>query len=93
MAGIIRKNPGYADMHVALAADSWSRGNYIEALSQWRFTCDRIEVGCDAYKDPTWVKTIRRWPDSLSSKLLQFLAREIPTQLKGEPGAKLAPPS
>ena len=32
MMDIIRKNPGYADMHVALAADYWSQGNYIDAL-------------------------------------------------------------
>lgn len=29
---VIRKNPGYADMRVAVAADDWSRGNYINAL-------------------------------------------------------------
>lgn len=32
MKDIIRKNPGYADMHVAIAADAWSRGDYINAL-------------------------------------------------------------
>jgi hypothetical protein len=30
-----RKNPGYADMHVAIAADAWSNGNYILALKVW----------------------------------------------------------
>lgn len=30
MKDVIRKNPGYADMHVALAADSWAHGDYIE---------------------------------------------------------------
>jgi tetratricopeptide (TPR) repeat protein len=32
MNDVIRKNPGYADMYVALAADNWSKGNYVEAL-------------------------------------------------------------
>jgi tetratricopeptide (TPR) repeat protein len=32
MNDVIRKNPGYADMHVAIAADAWSKGNYILAL-------------------------------------------------------------
>ena len=30
MKDVIRKNR-YGDMHVAIAADSWSKGNYIEA--------------------------------------------------------------
>ena len=33
MKDVIRKTPGYVDMHVALAADSWSRGDYITALN------------------------------------------------------------
>lgn len=32
MRDVIRKNPGYADMYVAIAADSWSKGDYVEAL-------------------------------------------------------------
>jgi hypothetical protein len=32
MNDVIRKNPGYADMHVALAAHYWSEGDYITAL-------------------------------------------------------------
>lgn len=60
---------------------------------EWRFVCDNIEVGCDAYKDMNWVRTIRRWPDALSSKLDQFLSRKIPEKLKGAPGSVLAPPS
>jgi hypothetical protein len=115
MNDVIRKNPGYADMHVALAAHYWSEGDYITALKvfsdlisllidrghltayysmqEWRFTCDRIEVGCNAYKDRNWVSTIRRWPVSLSTKLQQFLDREIPEKLKGIKGSKLAPQS
>ena len=33
MKDVIRKNPGYADMHVAIAADSWAQGDYISALN------------------------------------------------------------
>ena len=32
MNDVIRKNPGYADMHVAIAADAWAKGDYILAL-------------------------------------------------------------
>ena len=37
MKDVIRKNPGYADMRVALAADSWSKGDYITALKVYAF--------------------------------------------------------
>jgi tetratricopeptide (TPR) repeat protein len=91
MKDVIRKNPGYGDMHVALAADSWGRGKYIDALNEWKFTCDRISSGCDAYKDEDWVVRVRRWPPSLAEKLKQFLGREIPAALKGEAAGGLAP--
>lgn len=91
MKDVIRKNPGYADMHVALAANAWGEGNYIEALKEWKFTCNDISVGCDAYKDIGWLTTVRRWPPSLIEKFQQFLNREIPEKLKGS-GA-LAPSS
>lgn len=90
---VVRKNPGYADMHVALAADDWSRGDYINALKEWSFSCDRIDVGCKAYQDMDWVTRIRRWPPSIARKLDQFLKREIPDALKGKPGEVLAPSS
>lgn len=32
MRDVIRRNPGYADMHVAIAADAWGRGDYLEAM-------------------------------------------------------------
>jgi hypothetical protein len=66
-------------------------GQYIEALKEWNFACDRIDVGCDAYKDRNWVTTVRRWPPSLVKKLDQFLTREIPEALKGQPNQILAP--
>jgi tetratricopeptide (TPR) repeat protein len=92
MADVIRKNPGYGDMHVAIAAHSWSEGHFIEALNEWAFTCDRISSGCDSYKDSKWVLEVRRWPAPLAKKLSAFLAREIPEKLKGGSGP-LAPVS
>lgn len=90
---IVRKNPGYADMRVLLAAEEWSRGDYINALKDWSFVCDRIDVGCAAYQDANWVRTVRRWPPSIATKLEKFLSREIPDVLKGKPGDVLAPVS
>ena len=91
MKDIIRKNPGYADMHVALAADSWSCGDYIQALKEWNFACNEISVGCSKYSDSEWLATVRRWPPALITKLEQFLKREIPESIKGVPGTVLSP--
>lgn len=91
MKDVIRKNPGYADMHVAVAADAWGRGDYITALNEWRFACDQIDVGCEVYKDDNWISTVRRWPTPLVEQLRMFRAREIPPALRGTSGAVLAP--
>lgn len=53
--------------------------------------CEDIESGCKAYEDATWVSTIRRWPPSLSSKLRQFIERQVPDKLKGDAANVLAP--
>jgi len=82
MKDVIRRNPGYADMHVALAADSWRQGEYLTAINEWSFTCDKISVGCDRYRDDDWLLTVRRWPPSLIDNLKLFRNREIPSQLK-----------
>jgi hypothetical protein len=37
MKEVIRKNPGYVDMHVAIAADSWAQGEYLQALNVSQF--------------------------------------------------------
>lgn len=42
MNDVIRKNPGYADMHVAIAADAWSRGDYILALKVHKFKYEKL---------------------------------------------------
>lgn len=91
MNDVIRKNPGFGDMHVALAADSWSKGDYIDSLKEWNFVCDRISTGCKAYEDMEWVETVRRWPPSLVKELKQFLKREVPDKLQGS--GTLAPVS
>lgn len=91
MNDVIRKSPGYSDMHVAIAADSWSRGDYITALKEWRFTCDKISTGCLAYQDSEWLQTVRRWPPKLVKNLDEFLARKVPDTLKGDLSGPLAP--
>ena len=91
MNDVIRKNPGYTDMHVALAADSWDSGNYIKALSEWRFACNEISSGCEAYKDSDWLLRIRRWPPTLVQKLQKFQMRELPPSLTDKTQERLAP--
>lgn len=56
MNDVIRKTPGYGDMRVAIAADAWGKGDYIVALKEWGFVCDRIDTGCKAYEDSNWVR-------------------------------------
>jgi hypothetical protein len=71
----VRRSPGYADMHIALAAHLWSSGEQGEAESQWEFACNNISVGCKMYKDDNWVRTVRRWPPSLAAELQSFLGK------------------
>lgn len=94
MKDVLRKNNGYADMHVALAADLWNKGEYISAIKQWDFTCNEISVGCDKYSDLDWVSKIRRWPTNLVGRLEAFLERKVPQNLldssqKSGAGAKM----
>jgi tetratricopeptide (TPR) repeat protein len=49
MRQMVRRRPGYADMHVALAAHAWATGNVAAAEEEWEFACDRISVGCSRY--------------------------------------------
>ena len=86
-----RKNPGSVDMHVAVAADAWTRGDYLSALKEWRFACDDIDAGCKSYQDMNWVVNIRRWPPAIAKDLDNFLQRRLPEALKGQPGEILAP--
>lgn len=75
MQDIVRKDPGITDMHVALAAVNWGAGKVGKAESEWQFACERINTGCQAYKDADWVANIRRWPPTLAAKLQNFLSR------------------
>mmetsp|Transcript_59750 Transcript_59750/g.138112 ORF Transcript_59750/g.138112 Transcript_59750/m.138112 type:complete len:93 (+) Transcript_59750:1-279(+) len=77
MKYVTRKNPGYADMHVALAAHAWSVRDPETAEREWAFTCNAIDVGCRKYKDLEWVSVVRRWPPSLVEELQRFLATGI----------------
>ena len=73
---VVRRDRGYADGRVALAAIAWSEGDLFEAEKQWTFTCDNINVGCKFYKDQEWVTTVRRWPPSMSRLLENFIERK-----------------
>ena len=88
---VTAKNPGYADARVALAVDSWDRGDYIKALKQWDFVCNEISVGCDKYADREWVRVVRRWPENLVAKLEAFLDRKVSPELEAgsESGKRL----
>lgn len=93
MNDVVRKNPGFADMRVALASHYWSTGDYINALKEWRFVCDNISVGCVAYEDIDWLRNVRRWPSKMVKNFEAFYKREIPDGIKGLGEQRLAPSS
>lgn len=74
MQAVVRKDPGVTDMHVALAAVYWAQGEVGRAEDRWQFACEKIDTGCQQYKDLTWVTEIRRWPKPLVADLRRFLA-------------------
>lgn len=73
MQSVIRKDPGVTDMHVALASVYWGEGKVGRAEDEWQFACEKIDTGCQQYKDLTWVSQIRRWPPTLVEALRRFL--------------------
>lgn len=75
MREIVRRRQGYTDMHVALAAVYWGKGERAAAESEWEFACDKISTGCKNYKDMEWVTTVRRWPPALAKQLENFLGK------------------
>lgn len=81
MRDVLRRDAGYADMHVALATTLWDKGSYIQAIAEWDLVCNGIDVGCDKYRDLDWVTRVRRWPANLASKLEAFLERRVPQNL------------
>jgi len=68
--------PGYTDMHVALAADHYSKGEMEQAVARWTFACTKIKSGCDKYRRLEWVEEVRRWPPALLEPLGKFLRDE-----------------
>lgn len=81
MQRVLRRNPSNVDIRTALAAIYWDRGAKELAESQWQFACDQTEEGCARYKDPQWVRGVRRWPAPLVATLERFVRRE-PSQVK-----------
>lgn len=81
MRDVLRRDAGYADMHVALATTLWDKGSYIQAIAEWDLVCNDIDVGCEKYRDLDWVTRVRRWPANLASKLEAFQDRRVPQSL------------
>ena len=77
MEDVVRRDPNIADARVALAASYWSEGDYSRAEDAWRVACQNTDVGCQKYKDLSWVKDIRRWPPQLVADLGRFLNRAV----------------
>lgn len=75
MQAVVRKDPGVTDMHVALAAVYWAYGDVGRAEGEWLFACEKIDTGCQQYKDLEWVAEIRRWPPQLVNALKSFLVK------------------
>ena len=71
----VTRQPGLTDLHVLLAADAWRRGERETADAEWNFACNEISTGCRKYRDPAWLREIRRWPDVLVDAQADFLAR------------------
>lgn len=82
MESVIKKDQGITDMHVALAAVYWERGEAAKAENRWSFACENIDSGCGAYKDMKWVRGIRRWPANLADKLQRFLDHDSSKNVK-----------
>lgn len=76
MEDVSKRDPNIVDAHVALAVSYWSSSNYSRAEDEWRVACQNTELGCQQYKDISWVKDIRRWPPPLVSRLERFFARD-----------------
>ena len=68
--GLVRKYPDFADMRAALTAMLWADGQQGEAESNWV-----AAIGLDArYRNPGWVRSIRRWPPRITADLERFLS-------------------
>ena len=89
MAAVARRAAGSIDMRAALAAQRWAARQPEAAEEAWNWACTSINSGivtpggpvldgCALYRDDTWVRTIRRWPPVMASRLQSFLALRAP---------------
>ncbi len=70
LRSLIRRYPLFADARAGLTALLWQRGGRGEAESHWVSAS-----GLDPrYRDPEWLRSIRRWPPGPVKALQQFLA-------------------
>ena len=70
LRSLIRRHPLFADARAALTAVLWKRGAFGEAESHWA-----AASGLDPrYRQPEWLRQIRRWPPEAVQALGQFLA-------------------
>ena len=77
---ILKRAPGVTDMHALVAAEAWRRGERVDAEREWDFACNAIDTGCRKYRDASWLKEIRRWPDALIDAQLRFLDERLAPQ-------------
>ena len=78
---VVRRLPGYTDLHVLLAADAWSRDEGSLALTEWDIACSQISSGCAKYREVApggWLSEVRRWPPNLVALQRDFLERRAP---------------
>lgn len=47
MQAVARKAPQSVDVHAMLAAAYWSRGQALQAESEWQVACENISTGCE----------------------------------------------
>ena len=47
MQAVARKAPQSVDVHAMLAAAYWSRGQALQAESEWQVACEKISTGCE----------------------------------------------
>jgi tetratricopeptide (TPR) repeat protein len=70
LRSLIRRYPLFADARAGLTALLWQRGGRGEAESHWVSAS-----GLDPrYRDPEWLRDVRRWPPAPVDALQQFLA-------------------
>mmetsp|Transcript_8714 Transcript_8714/g.26199 ORF Transcript_8714/g.26199 Transcript_8714/m.26199 type:complete len:299 (-) Transcript_8714:195-1091(-) len=69
MRFLVRKYPGFADIHAALAAAYWADGSVAASESEWS-SAMKLDY---RYKDIDWIRLNRRWPPRLVNDIENFL--------------------